>query len=370
MKKTLILLALFASLAYAPSALACSPAPGYPPTISDNLAQKDVAFIGTVSSIIQDKSVNGEYRITFAVNESLKGSMEGTVTVNTRSSSAACGYDDGYTTFKSGDVWAIYAQEDDGVIRTDSLSLNTKYATVLNAVRDLEALGIRPEEPVPTVCTMQYAPVCGRAADGSEKTYGNACMMKGDRATHLYDGECKADGTVPTNNLSIGDRGMDVTWLQNFLIEKMTGAASGLLKAVGATGYFGTLTKNAVAEYQAANNIAPAVGYFGPLTRAKVMQDSAPVATARFTGKIEAVDTSCFFDGVCSVTIDGKKVILISGIRINIPPVGTLEGVDSVGDLENEIGTEAEVFAAVNTTGVEEYTLYGSTSYYVRVESK
>jgi peptidoglycan hydrolase-like protein with peptidoglycan-binding domain len=38
----------------------------------------------------------------------------------------------------------------------------------------------------------------------------------------------------------------------------------------GATGYFGALTKNALAEYQAATGIKPASGYFGTLTRASI----------------------------------------------------------------------------------------------------
>ena len=366
MKKTIVLLALFASLAYAPSVLACSPAPGYPLSASDNLAQKDVAFIGTVTSIMRDKSVNGDYHITFAVNESLKGSMDGTVTVTTRSSSAACGYDDAYSSFKTGAVWAMYAVGTESTYSTNSLSLNTPYPSVKTARAELETLGIRPEETTPTMCTMQYQPVCGKASNGTIKTFGNACTLAAEKAQFLYEGECKvAVSTVPTKNLWIGMRGMDVTWLQNFLITKATGAASELLKKVGATGYFGTLTKNALAEYQAARGVTPAVGYFGPLTRAQILLDTAPFETATFKGKISAVDTACFADGVCSVTIDGRKVVLAAGLRINVPPLGSLTGVDSIGDLEDEIGSEAEVYAAKVQDG--SYTLYGSTSYYVKV---
>ena len=51
--------------------------------------------------------------------------------------------------------------------------------------------------------------------------------------------------------------------LQQFLITK------GYLTAVSApTGYFGALTQDALADYQSANGISPAVGYFGPKTRA------------------------------------------------------------------------------------------------------
>ncbi len=64
-------------------------------------------------------------------------------------------------------------------------------------------------------------------------------------------------------NLTVGSRSSDVSALQALL------NAKGFL-AVAPTGYFGTLTKGALAKMQAANGISPAVGYFGPLTRAFV----------------------------------------------------------------------------------------------------
>jgi peptidoglycan hydrolase-like protein with peptidoglycan-binding domain len=65
-------------------------------------------------------------------------------------------------------------------------------------------------------------------------------------------------------NLTIGSTGTDVTALQTWLMGK------GFSIAAGATGYFGSQTKAALAAYQAANGITPAVGYFGPITRAQV----------------------------------------------------------------------------------------------------
>ncbi|GMU74363.1 MAG: hypothetical protein AMXMBFR44_5600 [Candidatus Campbellbacteria bacterium] len=68
-------------------------------------------------------------------------------------------------------------------------------------------------------------------------------------------------------NLTVGDDGGDVLALQNFLIAQNKGPAAQALAAHGATGYFGPLTRAALAEYQAALKIDPAVGYFGPITR-------------------------------------------------------------------------------------------------------
>lgn len=76
--------------------------------------------------------------------------------------------------------------------------------------------------------------------------------------------------TTFTRDLTVGARGDDVTALQLYLIAHNTGTKARALADVGATGYFGALTQTALAEYQQAQKIAPAVGYFGPLTRAHV----------------------------------------------------------------------------------------------------
>jgi hypothetical protein len=67
--------------------------------------------------------------------------------------------------------------------------------------------------------------------------------------------------SVYTRNLTVGSRGADVTALQGVL------NAGGFL-SVAPTGYFGSLTKAALAAWQASVGISPASGYFGPITRA------------------------------------------------------------------------------------------------------
>jgi len=92
--------------------------------------------------------------------------------------------------------------------------------------------------------------------------------------------------TTFTRDLTIGSQGTDVTALQNFL------ASKGFSVPAGATGYFGTQTKAALASYQAANGIAPAAGYFGPATRAKVNASGSvvtptPTPTPDTTGTLK-----------------------------------------------------------------------------------
>lgn len=68
-----------------------------------------------------------------------------------------------------------------------------------------------------------------------------------------------------TQDLTVGSTGGDVTSLQQFLV-----GGGYLNMPIGVSyGYFGPLTRAAVASWQAANGISPAVGYFGPISRAR-----------------------------------------------------------------------------------------------------
>jgi peptidoglycan hydrolase-like protein with peptidoglycan-binding domain len=75
---------------------------------------------------------------------------------------------------------------------------------------------------------------------------------------------------MPNRDLSAGNTGEAVVWLQKFLIAKSAGPAAASLALAGATGYFGSITQRALAEYQAAQGILPSAGYFGPLTRSHI----------------------------------------------------------------------------------------------------
>lgn len=74
-------------------------------------------------------------------------------------------------------------------------------------------------------------------------------------------------GTVVVSfsrDLTVGSSGADVTALQQMLVSQ--GYLT--MPAGVAYGYFGALTKSAVARWQAANGL-PATGFFGPMSRAK-----------------------------------------------------------------------------------------------------
>ncbi|CAN5754197.1 hypothetical protein BH11PAT2_BH11PAT2_01970 [soil metagenome] len=120
--------------------------------------------------------------------------------------------------------------------------------------------------------------------NASNQTVDAQMLVSGYRGTFL---SAKAQGMVlpsailtalgtvsslPTTgfarDLTVGSRGDDVTALQTLLIQKNTGPATLALGNAGATGYFGAITRAALAEYQAAHSITPPAGYFGPITRA------------------------------------------------------------------------------------------------------
>lgn len=69
-------------------------------------------------------------------------------------------------------------------------------------------------------------------------------------------------------NLNVGAVGSEIKDLQTFLISSAAGPAAKELAIYGATGYYGKVTKKALAEYQKSVGIVPPSGYFGPKTRA------------------------------------------------------------------------------------------------------
>jgi hypothetical protein len=71
-------------------------------------------------------------------------------------------------------------------------------------------------------------------------------------------------------SLGQGSGGNDVMILQQFLISQNKGMSARALANVGATSFFGSFTRAALAEFQASVGISPALGNFGPITRGYV----------------------------------------------------------------------------------------------------
>ncbi len=98
----------------------------------------------------------------------------------------------------------------------------------------------------------------------------------------------KAPGTTPAlatgerpfkTTLAFGETSSDIVTLQKFLIAAEEGIAAAKLKAAGATGYFGSVTKAALIEYQTAAELKP-TGVVDEKTFALVFSQEAGESSA------------------------------------------------------------------------------------------
>ncbi len=128
--------------------------------------------------------------------------------------------------------------------------------------------------------------------------------------------------TAFTMNLTMGSSGSQVMALQSWLIGKGYGIPA------GATGYFGGQTKAALASYQAAKGITPAVGYFGPVTRAAVAADGGASTTSTVPGCAAGALFSSTTGAACGTT---TTTTTVSGT------VGRLTNLSSLGDTNSDI---------------------------------
>ncbi|MBP6869153.1 MAG: peptidoglycan-binding protein [Candidatus Pacebacteria bacterium] len=125
-----------------------------------------------------------------------------------------------------------------------------------------------------------YAAPAAKADTTSDLQAQITALMAQIAALQAQAGGSASAGTAVQFNmdLTIGSTGADVTALQQWLVSK------GFLQMPANTsyGYFGAVTKAAVAAWQASAGISPAAGYFGPISRAKA--NAAAGTTGGTTG--------------------------------------------------------------------------------------
>lgn len=134
------------------------------------------------------------------------------------------------------------------------VSFKTKLFTIVTAVTLSGAAAVMPFAAMATSHDTLAALQAQIAA-----LQAQLAALSGGSPPVMSTGECSF-----TRALTVGSRGDDVTCLQTYLTSTGHFNYSG-----GATGYFGGITKTAVAAWQAANDVSPAVGYFGSISRAK-----------------------------------------------------------------------------------------------------
>jgi len=121
-----------------------------------------------------------------------------------------------------------------------------------------------------------------------------------------------------TRDLYGGLSGNDVEALQDYLTG--TGHFS---YAGGSTGYFGPVTQAAVAAWQAANGVAPAVGYFGPISRAKYTtvcgggDDDTTDESDDLSGGAGSISDADFLAGLNNEEVgEDEEDVEIAGLRV------------------------------------------------------
>lgn len=120
------------------------------------------------------------------------------------------------------------------------------------------------------VLSVFAAPVAHAQSTADLQAQISALLAQIAQLQAMAGGSSMAAGSAPMAPLTVGSTGAEVSKLQSWLISKGYGIAA------GATGTFGPQTKAALAAFQAANGISPAVGYYGSVTAAKVASMMGP----------------------------------------------------------------------------------------------
>ncbi len=122
----------------------------------------------------------------------------------------------------------------------------------------------------------EYQRVAGLSPTGvlDQATYIHLmAVTEGDSRDVFTDEVAVGSVSAFVRDLERGSEGEDVRTLQKLLNARgFTVAANGDGAPGQETDYFGARTEAALARFQSANSISPAIGYFGPKTRAVITQ--------------------------------------------------------------------------------------------------
>ena len=166
-----------------------------------------------------------------------------------------------------------------------------------------------------------------------------------------------------SRQLQVGMSGSDVSALQTFLAQDNTIYPQGLV-----TGYFGTLTKAAVSNWQSRNGIA-SVGRVGPITLVAMnaqMGGGSTVALAEGAGKVTRVDVpQPILSNLAVTTTSNSATVTWTS---NVP--GTAKVWYSTNPSFNYNTAPSATTAGFTTAeNVVISNLQGNTTYYYAVES-
>src|SRR3989344_2874334 len=135
--------------------------------------------------------------------------------------------------------------------------------------------------PTPTTTTTAAAKTTTATTEQTSDTSDMIALEGQLEALQTQLTQLLGASTVFTRDLEVGGTGEDVRALQQFLnANGFMVTESGPGSPGNETIMFGGLTRAALAAFQAANGISPAVGYFGPKTRAFVNSGGIGASTS------------------------------------------------------------------------------------------
>lgn len=155
-----------------------------------------------------------------------------------------------------------------------------------------------------------------------------------------------------TRQLQIGMSGSDVSTLQSFLAQDINIYPQGLI-----TGYFGSLTKAAVARFQALNGIL-AIGRVGPITLAAInarmdATQSDPASVLSNIGVSSSINSA-----VVSWNTNENAV---GRVYYGVSPLSVTESFDDVfvsGGFVTQTDTSMNTYKNISLTGLQSNTTY------------
>jgi hypothetical protein len=164
-------------------------------------------------------------------------------------------------------VWNILPNKNNGYphLRWSTLTDTPVVLTPTTSSRSGSIGGFRPvSTPPPTTTPTQTSSVA--TILNNLVTSGIITQEQLQLILTLLNSNAQITGFMPVRDLQLGMTGDDVQKLQTILININYSIPA------GATGFFGTQTQSALANFQRDNNVLPAQGYFGALTRSKMKE--------------------------------------------------------------------------------------------------
>lgn len=157
-----------------------------------------------------------------------------------------------------------------------------------------------------------------------------------------------------TRQLQLGMSGSDVSALQTYLAKDSTIYPQGLV-----TGYFGTLTKSAVSNFQSRNNIAT-VGRVGPVTMALLNNLMNGMGGEGMAPWFNSINVS---PGTNSVSMSwNTNENAASVVYYSTSPISMMEGANvTIGGSSQLVSTALTTYHSTTISGLNSNTNY----YYV-----